>query len=217
MLASASGNNHCGQCSPRVYVVLLMTVLLSVSHAIQCTNTSGDWVLGDEYYFYRPDSTSLTWDDARTYCRQLWTGPLDNNPIDLGIMNTSRNLNIFSQNGDRWIGCSQQLNSIEPDFGWTSVDGNPVDFTRTLFGSDEPNDWNGNQACCKLMDSAGRLDDDQCTQTLWFICGIPGNICSIIHPPIELFVSSLTMLTDCVHLSTGNQTSFWILHIVFPG
>jgi hypothetical protein len=161
-----------GKCSHSL-CLLLVIQLISHSLAVLCNNTVGNWVLGDDFYFQFVNSI-VTWDAARTYCRQLWNGTSGTNPVDLAILNTSRNLLACSASGDRWIGCSQDSGSIEPDFGWKHVDGTAVDFTKTLWITAEPNNAGGTEGCCLLKDTTGRLNDGTCGNTFAFVCGIPG-------------------------------------------
>ncbi|XP_077425174.1 galactose-specific lectin nattectin-like [Vanacampus margaritifer] len=70
----------------------------------------------------------------------------------------------FGELRDTWIGLHDGIE--EDSFLWT--DGSAVDFT--AYAPTQPDDFNGDEDCVEIDDTFEAWNDDQCTDTNYFIC-----------------------------------------------
>uniref|UniRef100_A0A3B3HTR4 C-type lectin domain-containing protein n=1 Tax=Oryzias latipes TaxID=8090 RepID=A0A3B3HTR4_ORYLA len=115
------------------------------------------WIrFGSSCYFFSGESK--TWDEAREFCRARGA--------DLVVINTEgENLFVSAlKKQDVWIGLTDTV--LEGTWKW--VDGSPL----TLFwGSDQPDDHNGEEDCGHIHDGfPGLWNDIKCHSSMQWIC-----------------------------------------------
>jgi hypothetical protein len=154
---------------------LLLCVKLVLASTIDCT--TGGWTVGAGYYF-KYISTSQTWSAARTTCQAVGSN------VDLAVLSDKTNYDVAmsmatAAGNSFWIGMNQSTGSLEPEIGWSWIDGNSFNFLGgdVSWANDWPwNNYIGNRvqslACGKLLMSTGIVDAD-CTATNFALCAIP--------------------------------------------
>uniref|UniRef100_A0A3B3H7P2 C-type lectin domain-containing protein n=1 Tax=Oryzias latipes TaxID=8090 RepID=A0A3B3H7P2_ORYLA len=115
------------------------------------------WIrFGSSCYFFSGESK--TWDEAREFCRARGA--------DLVVINTEgENLFVSAlKKQDVWIGLTDTV--LEGTWKW--VDGSPL--TLQFWGSDQPDDHNGEEDCGHIHDGfPGLWNDIKCHSSMQWI------------------------------------------------
>uniref|UniRef100_A0A3B3HJ38 C-type lectin domain-containing protein n=1 Tax=Oryzias latipes TaxID=8090 RepID=A0A3B3HJ38_ORYLA len=126
--------------------------------AIRKTGCPEKWIrFGSSCYFFSGESK--TWDEAREFCRARGA--------DLVVINTEgENLFVSAlKKQDVWIGLTDTV--LEGTWKW--VDGSPL--TLQFWGSDQPDDHNGEEDCGHIHDGfPGLWNDIKCHSSMQWIC-----------------------------------------------
>ncbi|XP_038078467.1 macrophage mannose receptor 1-like [Patiria miniata] len=153
-------------------------------------------------YEANSDGERLTWNDARTFCKEL----TDNSEGDLAAYHSPEEetyiINSFlAQSPDNaygyWIGLNDQVN--EGGFEWS--DGSAVEYEN--WGSGEPNNAGGNENCGEAFLNPGRgWNDIPCDAQRHWICGVEKNV--PVRPPTTPFTKKGCPSTPDWYLKGSN-------------
>ena len=159
----------------------------------------------DSCFFFSPYAWEVAvWEDARTLsCEVEAAGAhlltLSTTSKESAVMNLiAMNVAWPGSNGVFYVGCSQQApENTGTTEGWSWVDSSPASTLNcglpgnanmkgcNLWGSGEPNDWDGPENCCALSNWDGTLMDVGCGS------GMP-------DPPTFRFVCELDLSPNCM-------------------
>ena len=138
---------------------------------IICQSGIGDGTLCENYLLPNDDyiaiNSALTWSDAESYCHTYYNTSLATirGSYENGVARRIGD-SVFGSGLSFWIG----LNDINNESIFKWADGSDINYYNyTNWNSGEPNDYNNNEDCIE-MTSNGKWNDNQCSNSLQFLC-----------------------------------------------